>query len=87
MDPLGELRQLYEERLAVGPFPTQECGIAGIVGSLHAQLTMYLADIAGIASRGHGLANRDDRTRASFRAFSAVSFWDKGAVGTRADNG
>jgi hypothetical protein len=40
-------------------------------------LVIYLADIAGIASRGEGLAELDASTRESFKPIVANSFWEK----------
>ncbi len=51
-----DLRRIHDEELAVGPFPSDECAAAHITGELHGHLTLYLSDIAGLASRGKRLA-------------------------------
>ena len=51
------LRRIYAEELANAPFPTEECRAADIDAEAHGTLTLYLADIAGLASRGERLSN------------------------------
>ncbi len=77
MNDLKKLREIYDRKLGIGPFPGADCQVAGITGSLHMNLVLYLADIAGIASRGEGLAKLDDSTRQSFKPIVAKSFWEK----------
>jgi hypothetical protein len=74
---LKKLREIYDRQLSVGPFPTAECAVARIAGNLHADLVLYLADIAGLASRGEGLAELDQSTRHSFKHVVAKSFLEK----------
>jgi hypothetical protein len=76
MDDSDRLKQLYNEVLAKGPFPTEECGYARITAAAHGELILYLADIAGLASRGEqGLAALSESDRAKFRkpASSSIS--------------
>jgi hypothetical protein len=76
MDDSDRLKQLYNEVLAKRPFPTEECGKARITAAAHGELILYLADIAGLASRGEqGLAALSESDRAKFRklASSAIS--------------
>ena len=66
------LKQLYEAVLARGPFPTQECGQARITAAAHCDLILYLADIAGLASRGNrGLGALSESDRAKFRKLAS----------------
>ena len=70
------LKQLYDEALAKGPFPTEECGRARITAAVHGELILYLADIAGLASRGdHGLAalSVPDKTKFQKLALRGIS--------------
>ena len=72
MDDSDRLKQLYNEALAKGPFPTEECGRAGITAAVHGELILYLADIAGLASRGQqGLAALSEPDRAKFRKLAS----------------
>ena len=77
MNDLKRLREIYERQLSAGPFPSADCAVAGISGSLHGNLVIYLADIAGIASRGEGLAELEGSTRESFKQLVAKSLWEK----------
>ena len=71
MDHSDRLRQLYNEVLA-SPFPTEECGQARITMAAHGALVLYLADIAGLASRGErGLAALPESDRAKFRKLAS----------------
>jgi hypothetical protein len=72
MDHSDRLKQLYNEVLAKGPFPTEECGQARITAAAHGALVLYLADIAGLASRGEqGLAALPEPDRAKFRKLAS----------------
>jgi hypothetical protein len=72
MDSSDRLKQLYNEVLAKGPFPTQECRLARITAAAHGGLILYLADIAGLASRGEqGLAALSESDRAKFRRLAS----------------
>jgi hypothetical protein len=72
MDDSDRLKQLYDAELARGPFPTEECGQARITAAAHGELILYLADIAGLASRGNrGLAALSESDRAKFRKLAS----------------
>jgi hypothetical protein len=72
MDDGNKLRQLYDEILARDSFPAIECGQAQIDGRLHGELILYLADIAGLASRGEqGLASLSGQEKSKFRNFAS----------------
>ena len=74
----SKLRRLYEEELARGPFPTKECRDAHIRGKLHGELVVYLADIAGLASRGEkGLASLSAQEKARFRHLASRSLFER----------
>jgi hypothetical protein len=78
MDDGNKLRRLYDETLAKGPFPAIECGQAQITGKIHAELIPYLANIAGLASRGdHGLALLSEREKDSFRGLASRSMFER----------
>ncbi len=77
VNDLQTLREIYDRQLCNGPFPNTDCQVAGINGRLHGNLVIYLADIAGIASRGEGLAKLDASTRESFKQIVATGFWEK----------
>jgi hypothetical protein len=64
-------------QLSAGPFPTKDCATAGFDLALHGDLIVYLANIAGIASRGEGLKELDGPTRASLRTTVAKGWWEK----------
>ena len=83
MDHSDRLKQLYNEVLGKGPFPTEECGQARITAAAHGALVLYLADIAGLASRGEqGLAALPESDRAKFRKLALKDASTLG-VGTR----
>jgi hypothetical protein len=72
MDDSDRLKQLYNEALAKGPFPTEECGPAGITAAVHGELILYLAEIAGLASRGErGLAALSASDKAKFHKLAS----------------
>ena len=77
MADLQKLHVLFAQRLSVGPFPTEDCAKARVTGKTHAELLLYLADIAGIASRGDNLTKLDDVTRQSFLKIAANGWWEK----------
>jgi hypothetical protein len=73
-DDSDRLKQLYKEVLAKGPFPTEECAQAQVTAAAHGELILYLADIAGLASRGEqGLATLSDHEKESFRDLASRS--------------
>jgi hypothetical protein len=68
MDDSDRLKQLYNDVIAKGPFPTEECGQARISAAEHGELILYLADVAGLASRGElGLASLSKPEKEKFR--------------------
>jgi|ERR1035438_3238369 hypothetical protein len=64
---LVRLREIYLQKLGVGPFPTSECAAARTKGGLHGDLVMYLANIAGIASRRVKLTTLEEPRRLEFQ--------------------
>lgn len=77
MSVLTRLREIYYQQLSVAPFPNEECAIAGISGALHGNMILYLADIAGIASRGEELLRLEQATTQSYRVTIETGFWEK----------
>ena len=77
MNSIADLRRIYEEELGQGPFPTGECASAGITGTLHGNLIVYLADIAGLASRGEQLPLIPEPERGKFRRIASTGLFDK----------
>ena len=74
MDHLDRLKKLYDEVLGKAPFPTEECGRARITGAEHCELILYLADIAGLTSRGEkGLAALPEGEKAHWRKLALRS--------------
>jgi len=72
------LHRLYDQRLGKGPFPTAECAQAGINGKLHMQLILYVADVAGLASRGEqGLATLSQEEKIKFRTLISRNITEK----------
>ena len=71
------LREMYVQKLGVGPFPTEECFAARIHGKLHGKLVLYLDDIAGIASHGVKLADLEELRKLEFQKLVARSFWEQ----------
>jgi len=77
MTETQDLRGIYEKRLACGPFPTDECSTAQITGKLHGELVLYLADIAGVASRGEGLAQLEEREKKKFQILVSRNLYQR----------
>lgn len=77
MDPLDHLREMYETRLKKGPFPNADCSAAGLTDREHGIVTMFLADVAGIASHGRKLAFVPKERKTKFRDFVARSFEER----------
>ena len=72
MGDSDQLKQLYKDALAKGPFPTEQCGRAGITAAVHGELILYLAEIAGLASRGErGLAALSESEKAKFHKLAS----------------
>jgi hypothetical protein len=86
MNDLQKLRELFLQQLSRGPFPTNDCARANFDLDIHGDLVIYLANIAGIASRGQRLKEVDVPTRASFRASTAAGWWEKHPETTAAVN-
>lgn len=77
MDALDRLREMYETKLGKGPFPTADCSAARLNDREHGILTLYLADIAGIASHGRRLASVTADRHAEFKKIVARSFEER----------
>lgn len=77
MDVLDQLREIYETKLCKGPFPTSECSAARLTDREHGFLTMFLADIAGIASHGKKLDSITEARKGQFKKFVARGFKKK----------
>ena len=75
-ESLRDLRRMYEEELTKGPFPTEECAHARIGGVAHGALILYLADIAGLASRGENLRKIAEPERSKFRKMASRSLYE-----------
>ncbi len=75
---LLELGRIYVTELGKGPFPTTEVKIAGkgkLLEEFHGCLTLYLAEIAGIASRGQRLATISATERDRFLKIAELPFF------------
>ena len=77
MSETQDLRGIYENKLACGPFPTSECSTAHITGKLHGELVLYLADIAGLASRGEGLAELAEWEKRKFHILASRNLYQR----------
>src|SRR5271165_2981706 len=74
MSDSDRLERLYREVLGKGPFPSIECAQAQITRHAHAELILYLADIAGVASRGEeGLSSLSETEKQNFRKLASRS--------------
>ncbi len=71
------LRRTYEEKLKPGPYPTTEVRVMGLTDSEAGNLSMYLADIAGIASHGAKLLALEASRRRQFQRVVAEGFATK----------
>jgi hypothetical protein len=71
------LREIYEKKLAAGPFPTADCSTARLTGREHGRLTMFVADIAGIASHGRRLDSITETRKWEFKKIVARSFEER----------
>jgi len=65
---------MYETKLGKGPFPLADCHAAKLNDRERGIVTMFLADVAGIASHGRGLASIPEARKTKFREFVARSF-------------
>jgi hypothetical protein len=77
MTDIQKLRRIYDEELACDPFPSAECSVARITGKSHGELTLYLADIAGLASRGEQLTSLAEPQKSSFRQLASQSLYER----------
>jgi hypothetical protein len=77
MDLPDQLCDIYESKLVKGPFPWAECAKARLTDEEHGILTIYLADIAGIASHGQQLARIAEGRRSQFCQLVEQSFADR----------
>ena len=69
---------MYEQELAKGPIPLRDCTVAHINGKMHGELVLYLADVAGLASRGEqGLASLSESEKSGFRKYVNTSFYEE----------
>jgi hypothetical protein len=73
----NQLRQIYNEELRKGPFPTSEYARAGITGAIHGNLLVYLAEMAGFASRGERLHLVSDKQKTQFWERALRSIFDR----------
>ena len=74
MDALDQLREMFETKLRKVPFPLADCHAAKLTDREHGIVTMFLADVAGIASHGRRLASITEARKTKFREFVARSF-------------
>src|SRR5579862_1842483 len=77
---LLKLAQLYDTELGRGPFPAGQTGKVSQrkdQDEFHGYLTMYLSNIAGIASHGKQLKRISAERRREFQCLSALSFFAK----------
>jgi hypothetical protein len=74
VDELDRLHEMYETKLGKGPFPLADCHAAKLDDREHGIVTLFLADVAGIASRGRRLASISEPEKTRFREFVARSF-------------
>lgn len=77
MTDIQKLRHIYDEELARGPFPSGECSAARIAGKMHGELTLYLADIAGLASRDEQLVSLVEPQKSRFRRLASQSLHER----------
>ena len=75
-----KLAQLYETELGRGPFPlaqTRKVGQGKDYSEFHGYLTLYLSNIAGIASHGRRLKRISAERKREFQRLSALAFFAK----------
>jgi hypothetical protein len=68
---------MYEEKLKSGSYPTSEVTPRRFPEPIPSTLSMYLADVAGIASHGEKLIGLEAIRREQFRKVVAESFAEK----------
>ncbi len=71
------LRSMYDLKLGRGPYPTSEVSPQLFPEPEPGTISMYLADIAGIASHGERLLALEVSRRNQFRALTAQSFAER----------
>jgi hypothetical protein len=79
-ETLLKLEQLYKAELGIGPFPTAQTGKVSQGkdrDEFHGYLTMYLSNIAGIASHGKRLKRISEERKREFQDISALPFFVK----------
>ena len=77
VNPSDQLRELFEKKLGKGPFPTADCRTAKLSDREHGILTLFLADIAGIASHGKKLASITETRKDEFKRIVSQSFQER----------
>jgi len=77
VNALDQLRELFEKKLGKGPFPTADCRTAKLSDREHGILTLFLADVAGIASHGKKLNSISDARKGEFKRIVAQSFEER----------
>jgi hypothetical protein len=77
LDTLNQLREIYERKLGKGPFPLADCVAVRLTDREHGIVTMFLADIAGVASHGRRLASITEARKTKFRELVARSFEER----------
>jgi hypothetical protein len=68
------LRDMYEAKLKPGPYPTSEVTLERFPEPSSGTISIYLADVAGIASHGEKLLGLEDTRQNQFRKVVAGSF-------------
>jgi hypothetical protein len=71
------LRSMYDLKLRRGPYPTSEVSPQRFPEPEPGTISMYLADIAGVASHGEKLLNLELTRRREFRTLVAQSFAER----------
>jgi hypothetical protein len=64
---------MYEEKLKPGPYPTSESHTETLSGTDTGTLSLYLADVAGIASHGEKLIGLEAIRREQFRKITPAT--------------
>ena len=71
------LREMYEAKLKPGAYPTSEVTLERFPEPSPGTVSMYLADVAGIASHGEKLLGLEATRRDQFRKVVADSFAER----------
>ena len=75
---MDDLRQMYDDVLGKAPCPTAESYLADIDGKAHGILVVWLADVAGLASRGgDGLRKSSEADKTKFRKIASRSLLER----------